>query len=548
AGYCPVVRIRPRPPGTNMADTRKDLLERIRDLQGRLDEAEETLRALRGGEVDAIVAEGPAGNQVYTLTGADEAYRVMVQGMAEGALTLTLEGLILFSNEQFATLLAIPLERVIGSRIQDFTALEDAGVISSLLSGRAGRKAEVRLRGGGGALVPAYFSVQNVVLNGAECLCLIVTDLSAQRRYEETAAVMEAVPAGVFIAQDAECRRMVGNRRAYELLRVPPGANVSKSAPDIERPKAWQEAKDGRDIPTEALPMQTAARTGEPVLDYEFDMVFDDGTARCWLGNAVPLFDETGRTRGAVGAFVDITERKRAEEALRATNAELRAFTYALAHDMQEPLRMVVIFTQLLARECAGTLSEAAAKYLAYSVEGALRIEALLKALLDYWEVTERGGESLALVDCNHVLSRTLLNLQTAIQQSGAAVTSDPLPTVIANEVVLIRVFQNLISNSIKYRGEAAPRIHISAVRAAERWLFSVRDNGMGIDPQYAEQVFGIFKRLHGGDIPGTGIGLALCKKVVERYGGRIWVESEAGRGAAFRFTIPSCLDGSVSG
>jgi chemotaxis family two-component system sensor kinase Cph1 len=138
------------------------------------------------------------------------------------------------------------------------------------------------------------------------------------------------------------------------------------------------------------------------------------------------------------------------------------------------------------------------------------------------------------------VLSQALLSLQTIIQQSGAAVTSDPLPTAVANEAMLMHLFQNLIRNSIKYKGEAAPAIHISALRTAEGWLFSVRDNGVGIDPAYAEFVFGMFKRLHGKEIPGTGIGLALCRKVVERHGGRIWVESETGHGATFKFTIPT--------
>jgi len=235
----------------------------------------------------------------------------------------------------------------------------------------------------------------------------------------------------------------------------------------------------------------------------------------------------------------DIAERKRAEEALKTINEDLRNFAYALTHDLREPLRMVVNFTQLLAKERQGKLGEDADQYISYSVEGALRIEALLKALFDYWEVTERGGKSLSPVDCNHELSQTLLNLQTAIQQSGATVTSDPLPTVLAEDAMLVQVFQNLISNSIKYRGETAPRIHISAVRTAEGWLFSVRDNGIGIDPDNAEFVFAMFKRLHGKEIPGTGIGLALCKKVVERRGGRIWVESAVGRGATFKFTIP---------
>ena len=535
---------------TNMLpDTQQeDLADRLRDLQGRLDEAEETLRALRSGEVDAIVAPGPEGDRVYTLKGADETYRIMVQEMAEGALSLSLDGLILFSNKQFASMLRSPLEHVIGSRLLDFVAPEDTHIVSELLSRTGGRKAEVRLSLDGAAFLPVYLSVQNVILGGAECHCVIVTDLSAQKRYEEIVAVMEAVPVGVFIAHDAECRRMVGNRMAYELLRVPGGASVSESAPERETPKTWREVRDGIDIPDRELPMQMAARSGQPVHDYEFDMVFDDGTSQCWLCNAVPLFDETRQSRGAVGTFADITDRKRAREALESTNAELRSFAYVLTHGLQEPLRTVLDSIELLAQESKRKLGADAGKYLASSVAGALRMEAILKGLVRYWEVTERSGESLSPVDCNHLLSQALLNLQPEILQSRATVTSDPLPTVVADEVMLLQVFQNLIGNSVKYKSKEVPKIHISAMRTGERWQYSVRDNGIGIDHADAARVFDMLRRLDGNGVPGPGIGLALCRKVVERHGGRIWVNSELGQGAAFRFTIPIYLDTALPG
>ena len=238
-------------------------------------------------------------------------------------------------------------------------------------------------------------------------------------------------------------------------------------------------------------------------------------------------------------AVSDITESKRTERALKSANTELQDFAFALTHDLREPLRMVVTFTRLLSSELAGTLSEEVNQYMAYSLEGALRMDALLTGLLNYWDITGRGGDGESLVDCNDVLSQTRVSLQISIQQSGAAVTSDPLPTVTGIEVMLTQLFQNLIGNSIKYRSKAIPAIHLSAGRTEEGWLFAVRDNGVGIDPEHAEHIFGMFKRLHGREIPGTGIGLALCRKLVERQGGRIWVESRAGQGAIFKFTIP---------
>jgi len=273
--------------------------------------------------------------------------------------------------------------------------------------------------------------------------------------------------------------------------------------------------------------------------DFEVTHEFDRVGRKVMCLNASEIFNPNDQARSILLAIEDTTERKQAEEALRATNAELQHFAYALTHDLQEPLRMVVNFTELLAEECGGRLGQDADKYISYSVQGALRIEALLKALLAYWEVSERERGPLTKIDCGAVLAKAIFNLQAAIAQSGALVTSDLLPAVVAEEVLLMQLFQNLISNSIKYRSKETPRIHISAERDGEGWRFAVGDNGIGIDPEDAERVFGMFKRLHGSEIPGTGIGLAICKKVVERQGGRIWVESEPGHGATFKFTIP---------
>ncbi len=287
-----------------------------------------------------------------------------------------------------------------------------------------------------------------------------------------------------------------------------------------------------RELLENILPARSTLR------DFEVIHEFEHVGRKVMLLNASEIFDPNAQARTILLAIEDATDRRRAEEALKATNAELEHFAYALTHDLREPLRMVVNFTELLAREYAGKLGEEADKFISYSVEGALRIESLLKALLAYWEVTGREQDSVAPIDCGVVLAKSLLNLEAAIAQSGATITSDALPTVMAEEVVLTQLFQNLISNSIKYRGGDAPKIHIAAERNAEGWLFSVRDNGIGIDPRDSDRVFGMFKRLHGGEIPGTGIGLALCRKIVERQGGRIWVESEDGRGATFKFTI----------
>jgi PAS domain S-box-containing protein len=319
------------------------------------------------------------------------------------------------------------------------------------------------------------------------------------------------------------------NLTAAELLGVPRGSLV-------KQPLSRFVLREDQDI--YYLHRKLLLETGAPQV-WEL-RVLKKGAAPVWMRV------EASTTREADGTFAwravlsDITESKRVERAIQATNAELQEFAYALTHDLREPLRMVVNFTELLSQEYAGKLGEDADKYIAYSVEGALRIESLLKGILDYWAATEGDDDPLLPVDCNRVLALTLSALQMSIQQSGTVVTSDPLPAVVAKEIVLMRIFQNLISNSIKYRSEAAPTIHISAARTADGWRFSVKDNGRGIEPVHGDRIFGMFKRLHGKEIPGTGIGLALCRKLVERHGGRIWVESEAGQGAVFHFTIPT--------
>jgi PAS domain S-box-containing protein len=281
--------------------------------------------------------------------------------------------------------------------------------------------------------------------------------------------------------------------------------------------------------------------------DMEVQIERPDGSRITVIVNIRALKNERGEIAGAINCFVDITDRQRAQEEerktatkLKQTTEDLKHFAYAASHDLQEPLRIVTNFAQLLSKEYKGRLDEKADKYITYAVEGSERVEALLKAMREYWEASERGEDQRAAVDCNEVLNTALLNLQETIAKSGATVTHDPLPTVWAQEALLVQVFQNLVGNAIKYRSDKSPQVHVSATKnSAGEWQFSVRDNGIGIAPEFTETVFTMFNRLNGNKYRGSGIGLALCRKVVERLGGRIWVESERGRGSDFRFTIP---------
>jgi PAS domain S-box-containing protein len=240
-------------------------------------------------------------------------------------------------------------------------------------------------------------------------------------------------------------------------------------------------------------------------------------------------------------------ERVRVEEsnrALRRANADLEQFAYSASHDLQEPLRMVAIYSEMLKRKYAGQLGPEADEYIRYTVEGATRMEQLLNDLLAYTHASALSGAPSTPIDANHTLQRAVSNLQAAIEQSGASISHTRLPQVTLQEVHLEQLFQNLLGNAIKYHGAEPPLIVVDATRHAREWIFSVKDNGIGIDPQYKEQIFGMFKRLHTAvEYSGTGMGLAICHRIIERYGGRIWVDSEPGKGSTFLFTIPDTTE-----
>ena len=267
-----------------------------------------------------------------------------------------------------------------------------------------------------------------------------------------------------------------------------------------------------------------------------------------FLANVVitALRDERGRLRGFGKITRDVSERLKSEENLTKTmeelkrsNDELEQFAYVASHDLQEPLRMVASYTQLLAQRYKGRLDSDADEFIAFAVDGCNRMQGLIQDLLSY----SRAGanrEELREISCENALQQALGNLRTAIEESAAKVTHDSLPALTTAETQLVQVFQNLVGNAIKYRSAEPPRVHVSATDGGNEWVFAVRDNGLGIEPQYFERIFVLFQRLHGQkEFEGTGIGLAMCKKIVDRLGGRIWVESQSKQGSTFFFALP---------
>jgi len=282
------------------------------------------------------------------------------------------------------------------------------------------------------------------------------------------------------------------------------------------------------------------------VKDYSLEIKHKNGQLTPVLYNASVYKDDSNNVIGVFASARDITERKEAEKVLKIrldelarSNAELEQFAYVSSHDLQEPLRMIASYLQLLERKYKGKLDAKADKYINFSVDGATRMQNLIDDLLAFSRVTTQADE-LKPTDLEPIYTEVLSNLEVLINENNAILKHDPLPIIIADKTQISQVFQNLINNAIKFRSEEQPKINISVTEKDNQWLFAVQDNGIGIDPKHSDRIFEVFKRLHKKrDYPGTGIGLAICKKIIERHGGLIWVESELGKGSIFYFTLP---------
>jgi len=374
---------------------------------------------------------------------------------------------------------------------------------------------------------------------------LATADITKQRHAELALSASEALYRQTFelatagIAHvDLSGRFMKVNRRLCEILGYGEQELIGRPVKEISHP-------EDRNL-TDSQRMRV--RSGEkPSVRFEKRYLRKSG-AIVWVDLSVALAcDASGAPQYEIALFDDITERKKAEAALREaheelkrSNAELEQFAYVASHDLQEPLRMVSSYTQLLMRRYGDKLDGDAKDFTAFIVDGATRMKQLIEDLLAYSRVGTRD-KNFKPVDAESSLKRALTNLRAAIQDSGATVTQDKLPTIPCDEVQLAQLFQNLIGNALKFRKpDVAPAVHVGAAEQGAEWEFMVRDNGIGIEPQYFERIFMVFQRLHDkGEYPGTGIGLAIVKKVVERHGGRIWVQSQPGAGTTFHFTMP---------
>jgi len=375
--------------------------------------------------------------------------------------------------------------------------------------------------------------------NGHHCFMKDITERKlTERALQESEfkyrQIVELAEEGIWVI-DGNARTTYANRAMARMLSYSELEMFGRSLFDFMEAGEKQKALDNVERRKQGISEK-----------HEFKFKTKDGKDIWTYMSTNPVMDEKGNLLSCCALVYNITDRKKSDqqmlqltEDLKRSNQELEQFAYVASHDLQEPLRAVTSYTQLLAQRYQGNLDAKADKYINHIVDGATRMQQLINDLLAYSRLGTQG-KKFELADCNAAVQQSLRNLQIAIAEKKAVIACDEMPTVMADESQLVQLFQNLIANSIKFCRQDIPLIDIAARRRENEWLFYVRDNGIGIDPEYADRIFIIFQRLHGRrEYPGTGIGLAMCKRIVERHGGRIWVESQEGKGATFCFTIP---------
>ena len=468
----------------------------------------------------------------------------IVRDSSDPIISVTLDGTISSWNEAAEALYGFTADEAIGRSIRMIVPEEGVAELESVLRdgrrGRATRHFETVRLDRAGRKIAVSKSVSPIRDGRGEVvgLSLIALDVTETRQREDRlrlaverspSAIVMVDPGGGILLVNTETERLFGYSRS-ELL----GKSV-----DMLVPQRFRAQHSGHRAAFMARPEARAMGAGRELYGLR-----KDGSEFPVEIGLNPILTESGTL--VLSAIVDITERKRTQEALALrtkelarSNAELEQFAYVASHDLQEPLRTVASYTRLLADQYAGRLDDEGKSYVQYAREGAIRMQSLIDALLAFSRIGTRGREPTA-VDSGEALRLALENLRASIDESGARIVMADLPTISADPTQMTELFQNLVGNAIKFRGPKPPKITIAARRRGAEWIFSVADNGIGIDSQYFDRIFQVFQRLHGKEeYPGTGIGLAICKRIVERLGGRIWVESTPGGGAIFSFTVP---------
>ncbi|NTW97724.1 MAG: PAS domain S-box protein [Oscillochloris sp.] len=510
-----------------------DLVRENRDLRARLDALERDLAVSRQG----------------LFTPSERQLREILDKFVAGVLLMDVDGRFLFVNQRSAAMFGLSPAEVVGKSLSDLLSPEDARTYlernRQLIANQSFEEYEGTFTLATGE--HTFFISDQVLTNEhGEGYALLTSsiDITERKRAEES------------LQRSERALRTLYESMRDAFVSVDMGGTIRQYNNSFKELIGYTDEEISRLTYQDITPAQWHARESqivqEQILPCGYSEVYEK-EYRSKSGAIIPVELRTGLTRDEQGqpthmwAMIrDITTRKRAEAALYQTmeeltrsNADLEQFAYVASHDLQEPLRGVIGMVQLLQQRYQGQIDARADQYIGLAVDSAMRMQALINDLLIFSRV-QRRGQPFVPTAVATALDVALANLQVAIHESAALVTHDDLPTVQADPGQIIQLLQNLIGNAIKFHDHAAPHIHVSAERRDDAWCFAVRDNGIGIASDYFERIFIIFQRLHPRQAyPGTGIGLALCKKIVERHGGQIWVDSHLGHGATFFFTIP---------
>ena len=481
------------------------------------------------------------------LAESEERYRQLVENLPDAVAILS-DGKLVYCNGACAIMYGVPsVDDILGRPPlefihPDYRKLAGERIRQVLLEGKTVPFVEEKLLRADGSSIDIEVVSTPHVYRGKPAVQSILRDISSRKQAERALQesedryrkLVELSPDVVAIATEGKIAFL--NEAGAKLFGVAsPEEMYGRPVLEIVHP-------DYQQIVTQRL--RQVMELGEQAPLIEEKILRRDGTV-VWVEAVSRPFIYQGKN-AMLSVIRDISHHKALEEQLgdaatelTRSNKDLEQFAYAASHDLQEPLRMVTSFTQLLEKRYKGKLEKDADEFIGFIVDGATRMQAMISDLLDYSRVGTRG-KAFQETDCEEVLRQATTNLIPAISESAAIVTHGPLPVVVADDGQMLRLFQNLVGNAIKFRSRETPRVHVSARRTDGEWEFSVRDNGIGIAPEFFDKLFVIFQRLHTREqYPGTGVGLAICKRIVERHGGRIWVESEAGKGSTFFFTLP---------